>query len=65
MVNAKAKYSSHHQSLLFCFQYVENTHRPQSTNIYQIMYLLQWKIIWSPADIVCLPTDKEIISLSF
>ncbi len=28
-------------------------------------FLTVGEIIWSPADFVCLPTDKEIISLSF
>ncbi len=27
------------------------------------VYTVGEKIIWSPADFVCLPTDKEMISL--
>ncbi len=36
---------------------------PRHNVVYIVVYTVGEKIIWSPADFVCLPTDKEIISL--
>ncbi len=44
-----------------CFWISKNEY--QKIVEYQVWYIQRGKIIWSPADFVCFPTDKEMISL--